>query len=131
MDKYQNTENRLSLSGQLLTELVKALELLDDERRAKLVNLSHKTLVDTAINLADLHLKTLDERRQNYQLLIDYPKYKKGERVILSCSEQEQSMQTIKEIYFDYSQEDWLYRFQSSSLIHDFYSESFLSKILD
>lgn len=125
--KYQN-QDRIHTAVLLLCQMLDSIDPLDEQPKERVIEENQK-LVSRAVTLADLLLQRLEESTSPYQ--INAPKYHKKEKVILNCPDR-QSLQTVREVYFDHSQNEWIYKFEPSSLVvHEFYSESFLSKILD
>lgn len=112
----------------LLRQMMDALDPLTESSK-EFEHQENRKLINRAITLTDLLFQRLEESSRPYQ--IHRPIYAKGEKVILSSFDQ-QSIQVVKDVYFDYTQHEWLYRFEPNELIiHEFYSESFLSKALD
>lgn len=129
--RHLDPETRTRTATYLLAQLTEALDPLAEQSQ-NLINEENEKLVFKAITLTDLLLKRLEDSAHKYQLVINHPRYEKGEKVILNLSSDQQSIQTIKEVYFDHNQDEWLYKFEpNSSILHEFYSETFLSKVLD
>lgn len=126
---HQEQQDRRHTAVLLLCQMMDALDPLGESTMAE-ARVQNQILVDKAIAITDLLFQRLKESSHNNQLKINHPKYQKGERVILTCSDQ-QSIQVVKDVFFDHNQDEWLYKFELSNLIiHEFYSESFLSKAL-